>query len=52
MRLFGVARTEALLMASNTVYHRFVWAGIGTFRHIGLDLLPITISLPLHLSWV
>jgi hypothetical protein len=52
MRLFGVARTEALLMASNAVYHRFVWASIGTFRRICLDLLPMIISLPLHLSWV
>jgi hypothetical protein len=26
MRLSGVARAEALLMASNAVYQRFVWA--------------------------
>ena len=50
MRLFGVARAEALLMAGNTGYQRFVWASFVIPCFICLDLLPILISLLLHLS--
>ena len=52
MRLSGVARAEALLMASNAVYRRSVWASFVITCCIRLDLMPLLISLSLRLSRV